>query len=124
MVLCVFIFLVYTGGGLLGSPSVVYNDLTFAASTTRDCSVANPGQQCGPVSGNNGGSFLTMLSSGGLMFGIINIVGNFGTVFVDNVSCCSPTAQSPSVNSAAAYGATYLGVPSHAVAVPHPPQNL
>lgn len=29
---------------------------------------------------------MTMLSSGGLVFGIINIVGNFGTVFVDNVN--------------------------------------
>jgi Na+/proline symporter len=31
---------------------------------------------CGPVSGNKDGSFLTMLSSDGLMFGLINIVGN------------------------------------------------
>lgn len=38
---------------------------------------------CGPVSGNRDGSYLTMISGGGLMFGIINIVGNFGTVFVD-----------------------------------------
>lgn len=38
---------------------------------------------CGPVAGNEQGSYLTMLSGGGLMFGIINIVGNFGTVFVD-----------------------------------------
>jgi urea-proton symporter len=39
---------------------------------------------CGPVDGNKDGSYLTMMSSGGLMFGVINIVGNFGTVFVDN----------------------------------------
>jgi urea-proton symporter len=38
---------------------------------------------CGAVADNEGGSYLTMLSSGGTMFGIINIVGNFGTVFVD-----------------------------------------
>ena len=36
-----------------------------------------------PVEGNAAGAFLTMASAGGLMFGIINIVGNFGTVFVD-----------------------------------------
>lgn len=43
-----------------------------------------PGKySCGPVKGNHGGSYLTMLSVDGLMFGIINIVGNFGTVFVD-----------------------------------------
>jgi urea-proton symporter len=39
---------------------------------------------CGPVPGNHRGSYLTMLSGDGLMFGVINIVGNFGTVFVDN----------------------------------------
>lgn len=36
-----------------------------------------------PVSGNASGSFLTLASIGALIFGIINIVGNFGTVFVD-----------------------------------------
>jgi Na+/proline symporter len=38
-----------------------------------------------PVDGNKGGSYLTMFSQGGLIFGIINIIGNFGTVFVDQV---------------------------------------
>lgn len=32
-----------------------------------------------------GGSYLTMFSKGGFIFGIINIIGNFGTVFVDQV---------------------------------------
>jgi Na+/proline symporter len=56
-------------------------------SAARVCSgtLSLPGQSCGPVDGNFKGSYLTMLSSGGLVFGIINIVGNFGTVFVDNV---------------------------------------
>jgi urea-proton symporter len=36
-----------------------------------------------PVEGNSSGSYLTMASTGALIFGIINIVGNFGTVFVD-----------------------------------------
>ena len=36
-----------------------------------------------PVEGNVLGSFLTLASIGALIFGIINIVGNFGTVFVD-----------------------------------------
>jgi hypothetical protein len=30
-----------------------------------------------------GASYLTMFSESGLIFGIINIIGNFGTVFVD-----------------------------------------
>jgi urea-proton symporter len=36
-----------------------------------------------PVEGNSCGSFLTLASIGALIFGIINIIGNFGTVFVD-----------------------------------------
>lgn len=51
---------------------------------------------CGPVSGNSQGSYLTMLSSDGLMFGIINIVGNFGTVFVDQSYWQSAIAARPS----------------------------
>jgi len=51
---------------------------------------------CGAVSGNSQGSYLTMLSSDGLMFGIINIVGNFGTVFVDQSYWQSAIAARPS----------------------------
>merc|ERR1739844_407377 len=51
---------------------------------------------CGQVSGNEEGSYLTMLSSDGLMFGIINIVGNFGTVFVDQSYWQSAIAAQPS----------------------------
>ena len=50
---------------------------------------------CGAVSGNSQGSYLTMLSGGGLMFGIINIVGNFGTVFVDQSYWQSAIAARP-----------------------------
>merc|ERR1719277_466057 len=50
---------------------------------------------CGPVTDNNGGSYLTMLSGGGTKFGIINIVGNFGTVFVDQSYWQSAIAAKP-----------------------------
>lgn len=50
---------------------------------------------CGPVVDNRDGSYLTMLSSGGLKFGIINIVGNFGTVFVDQSYWQSAIAAKP-----------------------------
>merc|ERR1711904_722157 len=50
---------------------------------------------CGPVDGNKEGSYLTMISGGGLMFGIINIVGNFGTVFVDQSYWQSAIAAKP-----------------------------
>jgi Na+/proline symporter len=86
-VLLIFVFLVYTSNSSLGSPKKVYEHLMVVGSASRVCSgaLSLPGQSCGPVEGNFKGSYLTMLSSGGLVFGIINIVGNFGTVFVDNV---------------------------------------
>ena len=49
----------------------------------------------GPVNGNRGGSYLTMLSEDGLSFGIINIIGNFGTVFVDQSYWQSAIAAKP-----------------------------
>ncbi|TEB29666.1 urea transporter [Coprinellus micaceus] len=36
-----------------------------------------------PVSGNAHGSYVTMRSKNGLIFGVINIIGNFATVFQD-----------------------------------------
>jgi Na+/proline symporter len=51
---------------------------------------------CGPVPGNDSGSYLTMVSADGLMFGVINIVGNFGTVFVDQSYWQSAIAAKPS----------------------------
>jgi urea-proton symporter len=35
-----------------------------------------------PVEGKAGGVYLTMASTGALVFGIINIVGNFGSYLV------------------------------------------
>lgn len=40
-----------------------------------------------PVAGNAQGSYLTMRSQEGAIFFVINLVGNFGTVFMDNGSC-------------------------------------
>lgn len=98
LVLVVFVYLVYTSSSQLGSPKIVYEKLFTVASETRNCiePLSHGGQACGPVSGNHGGSYLTMLSSGGLVFGIINIVGNFGTVFVDNGYWVSAIAARPS----------------------------
>ena len=88
MVLVIFVYLVYVASNDLGSPKIIYNRLLEVASKSRVCQqpISHHGQACGPVDGNYKGSYITMLSSGGLVFGIINIVGNFGTVFVDNVS--------------------------------------
>ncbi|GMQ03932.1 hypothetical protein CsSME_00049537 [Camellia sinensis var. sinensis] len=98
VVLVVFVYLVYTSSSKLGSPSIVYHRLLEVASKSRVCQepLTHNGQSCGPVSGNYKGSYLTMLSSGGLVFGIIDIVGNFGTVFVDNGYWVSAIAARPS----------------------------
>merc|ERR1712012_208695 len=45
--------------------------------------------------GNHGGSYLTFFSSGGLVFGIVNLVGNFGTVFCDQAYWQSSVAAKP-----------------------------
>lgn len=70
--------------------------LVYSTNKTIESTFYVPGEYaCGPVEGNNSGSYLTMLSSGGLMFGIINIVGNFGTVFVDQSYWQSAIAAKP-----------------------------
>ncbi|KAH8513714.1 hypothetical protein H0E87_006831 [Populus deltoides] len=98
LVLVIFVYLVYTASSELGSPSVIYHRLLEVGNKSRVCQepFSHDGQSCGPVSGNYKGSYLTMLSSGGLVFGIINIVGNFGTVFVDNGYWVSAIAARPS----------------------------
>ncbi|KAG9452842.1 hypothetical protein H6P81_005746 [Aristolochia fimbriata] len=98
VVLVIFVYLVYTASSELGSPRVVYKRLLQVSSSKRMCMdpLSHDGQACGPVTGNYKGSYVTMLSSGGLVFGIINIVGNFGTVFVDNGYWVSAIAARPS----------------------------
>ncbi|KAG0588243.1 hypothetical protein KC19_2G228200 [Ceratodon purpureus] len=97
IVLVIFVYLVYVSSKKLGSPKEVYKLLHEVVAITPCVEPRNHhGQSCGPVVGNNGGSYLTMLSTGGLVFGIINIVGNFGTVFVDNGYWMSAIAARPS----------------------------
>jgi Na+/proline symporter len=89
--LVIFAFLIYASPNSnvgLGSISRVYDNLQRVA-------------QYKPVSGNKEGSFLTMMSLDGLIFGIINIIGNFGTVFVDQAYWQGAIAAKPS--------ATYKG---------------
>lgn len=100
MVLVTMVFVVYVK---TYSSDQIYDFLEATVQTTEArCEEIYPGYAdapgdyaCGPVSGNNGGSYLTMLSSGGLMFGIINIIGNFGTVFVDQSYWQSAIAAQP-----------------------------
>ena len=87
VILCIFCFEVYRNNKDIGSADAMYQRLANIIKFTKeDCTAIgyDPDKQpCGKVSGNHHGSYLTMLSSDGLMFGIINIIGNFGTVFVD-----------------------------------------
>lgn len=103
VMLCLFSFCVYAGNYYpLGSPSKVYDDLQYFVSVpapenaTEYASVAD--LKLGPVADNKGGSFLTMYSQGGLIFGIINIIGNFGTVFVDQSYYMGAIASKPSAS--------------------------
>merc|ERR1719407_94236 len=86
-----------TGGSCvsLGSAAVVYERLQFNVhlppANATECPTCNHGPKCG----NAGGSYLTMVSIDGLMFGIINTVGNFGTVFVDQSYWQSAIAAHP-----------------------------
>lgn len=69
-VVLVFVTAVYFTNPQIGGISGMFEKLTSAAALK-------------PVEGNSAGSYLTLASTGALIFGIINIVGNFGTVFVD-----------------------------------------
>jgi Na+/proline symporter len=105
-VLVTMIFLVYVKRY---SSDVIYDFLKITTAYTQsECEAiySNPVTNetfyekgvyaCGPVPGNEDGSYLTMLSGDGLMFGVINIVGNFGTVFVDQSYWQSAIAAKPS----------------------------
>src|SRR5215218_10824711 len=81
-VVLVFVAAVYFTNPQIGGISGMFNKLTDAAAIK-------------PVEGNFAGSYLTMASSGALIFGIINIVGNFGTVFVDQVYWQRAIAAAP-----------------------------
>jgi len=104
LVVCIFTVYVKTS-----STDLVYDGLQAVIDmNTEQCKAAfsTNGQasgsffkagdySCGPVADNNSGSYLTMLSLGGIKFGIINIVGNFGTVFVDQSYWQSAIAARP-----------------------------
>ncbi|TVU08401.1 hypothetical protein EJB05_41805, partial [Eragrostis curvula] len=94
----VFVFLVYVTSSRLGSPRAVHDYLTVVAGAARSCAapLSRPGQACGPVLGNFKGSYLTMLSSGSLVFGVINIVGSFCPDGVINIYCMRSFAARPS----------------------------
>lgn len=70
VIVLIFVTVIYFANPDIGGISGMYDKLSSASILQ-------------PVEGNVMGSFLTLASIGALIFGIINIVGNFGTIFVD-----------------------------------------
>jgi len=106
IIFIVLVICVYTVYVKNFSTDMIYDLLqTVSSYTTEQCegiftadgvSFFKAGSySCGPVTDNKSGSYLTMISGGGLKFGIINIVGNFGTVFVDQSYWQSAIAAKP-----------------------------
>ncbi|CAJ1346427.1 unnamed protein product [Effrenium voratum] len=85
--------LIYTGLQTVSGYTTAQCEALYSANGTTFFEAGK--YSCGPVPENEGGSYLTMLSGGGLKFGIINIVGNFGTVFVDQSYWQSAIAAKP-----------------------------
>ncbi|KAF7192697.1 putative urea active transporter 1 [Pseudocercospora fuligena] len=81
-VLFIFGFTAYATSDLLGSPGAGWEALTAAAERH-------------PVDGNAQGSYLTMRSRDRGIFFLINITGNFATVFLDNGYWNKAIAASP-----------------------------
>ncbi|KAF3765190.1 Na+/solute symporter [Cryphonectria parasitica EP155] len=82
IIIIIFSLTAYASSDVLGSPGAVYDLLVTAALKH-------------PVDGNKDGSYLTMRSKEGAIFFVINIVGNFGTVFLDNGYYNKAIAASP-----------------------------
>lgn len=82
IIIFIFAFTAYASSSTLGSPGRVWELLQEASKSH-------------PVSGNAEGSYLTMRSQEGAIFFVINLVGNFGTVFCDNGYYNKAIAASP-----------------------------
>ena len=91
-VILTFVAMVFFISPVTGGIEGMYNKLAEAA-------VLKPVLEPTFVPGEPGnamGAYLTMASAGGLIFGVINIVGNFGTVFVDQAYWQRAIAAQPS----------------------------
>ena len=92
VVILTFVAMVFFISPITGGIEGMYNKLAEAA-------VLKPVLEPTFVPGEPGnamGAYLTMASAGGLIFGVINIVGNFGTVFVDQAYWQRAIAAQPS----------------------------
>jgi SSS family transporter len=100
IVILTFVAMVFFISPVTGGIEGMYEKLVAAAdlSPVMSPTFAEGGVVEGDEStyGNAMGAYLTMASAGGLIFGVINIVGNFGTVFVDQAYWQRAIAAQPS----------------------------
>ncbi|KIM71275.1 hypothetical protein PILCRDRAFT_830451 [Piloderma croceum F 1598] len=81
-IILTFVFTVYATSDKIGSPRRMHDLLAAAAAAN-------------PVPGNAHGSYMTMRSKNGLIFGVINVIGNFATVFQDQAYWQRAIASKP-----------------------------
>jgi len=92
IVILTFVAMVFFISPITGGVEGMYEKLAAAADLRPVLEPTfTPGEP-----GNAMGAYLTMASAGGLIFGVINIVGNFGTVFVDQAYWQRAIAAQPS----------------------------
>ena len=92
IVILTFVAMVFFISPITGGIEGMYDKLVAAADLRPVLEPTfTPGEP-----GNAMGAYLTMASAGGLIFGVINIVGNFGTVFVDQAYWQRAIAAQPS----------------------------
>lgn len=123
IVVLIFVTVVYFVNPQIGGITGMFEKLSAAAELR-------------PVEGNSLGSYLTLASTGALIFGVINIMGNFGTVFVDQAYWQRAIAAGPRsvfrgflVGGLAWFAipfalATTLGLAAVAVNVPLTPEQI
>ncbi|BEI81538.1 hypothetical protein CcaverHIS002_0206980 [Cutaneotrichosporon cavernicola] len=99
-ILAAFALVVYATSDIIGSPARMWELLHKAAENH-------------PIKDNAGGSYLTLRSKSGLIFGVMNIVGNFGTVFNDQAYWQRAIASQPqtSVKAFIWGGLAWFGIP-------------
>lgn len=83
IIILYFMFNAYAVSPLIGSPGEMY-DLLKKAGTQR------------PIEGNKDGSYLTLKSNYGLIFGVIQLCSGSGTVFLDQAYWQRAIASKPS----------------------------
>lgn len=83
IIILYFMFNAYAVSPLIGSPGEMY-DLLKKAGTQR------------PIAGNKDGSYVTLKSNSGLIFGVIQLCSGSGTVFLDQAYWQRAIASKPS----------------------------